>query len=248
MSETLEKKLKEARLLEKNNMYSDSGKQIISSLTHELRAPLTVITSNIDLLKKFNYDVDSKIVNETFYLCDEAIKSMTRFVEDISLLNGFNKNEWKAEYKERNIISFLDDLIRELPDHFRSRIRTEGNFEVNVFYTDGYLLSMILNHVIKNALQFSAEEVFLKVHCSKEELVVQVKDLGIGIPESEIDQVFEPFYRGSNVKMMPGSGIGLAIVKRSMDLLKGTIEVNSLIDHGTTFNIKILKQWMPERF
>ncbi len=248
MSETLEKKLKEARLLEKNNMYSDSGKQIISSLTHELRAPLTVITSNIDLLKKFNYDVDSKIVNETFYLCDEAIKSMTRFVEDISLLNGFNKNEWKAEYKERNIISFLDDLIQKLPDHYRNRIRTENNFEVNAVYTDAYLLSMILNHVIKNALQFSAEEVFLKVHCSKEELVVQVKDLGIGIPESEIDQVFEPFYRGSNVKMMPGSGLGLAIVKRSMDLLKGTIEVNSLIDHGTTFNIKILKQWMPERF
>jgi K+-sensing histidine kinase KdpD len=242
MSETLEKKLKEAHLLEKNNMYSDSGKQIISSLTHELRAPLTVIMSNIGLLKKFNYDVDSKIVNETFYLCDEAIKSMTRFVEDISLLNGFNKNEWKAEYNERNIISFLEDLIQKLPDHYRNRIRTEGNFEVNVFHTDGHLLSMILNHVIKNALQFSAEEVLLKVHCSKEELVVQVKDLGIGIPESEIDQVFEPFYRGSNVKMMPGSGIGLAIVKRSMDLLKGTIEVNSLIDHGTTFNIKILKR------
>jgi signal transduction histidine kinase len=248
MSETLEKKLKEARLLERNSMYSDSAKQIISSLTHELRTPLSVIASNIDLLKKFNYSIDNKVVNETFYLCDEAIKSMTRFVEDVSLLNGFNKNEWKANCKELNIISFSEGLIQKLPDHYRNRIRVEGNFDMKVFCTDAYLLSMMLNHVIKNALQFSAEEVFLNVHCSKEELVVQVKDLGIGIPEDEIDQVFEPFYRGSNVKMMAGSGLGLAIVKRSMNLLKGTIEVNSVIDHGTTFNIKILKPWMPERF
>lgn len=248
MSEALEKKLKETGLPGGNHMYSGSGKQIISSLTHELRAPLAVIMSNIELLKKFNYNIDNEIVDETFRLCQEAIGSMTRFVEEVSLLNSFNKDEWKPEYKEVDTIRLFEGLIQKLPDYYRDRMRVESNFETNVFYTDHYLLSMIMDHLIKNALGFSVGEVFLNIHCSEEKLIVQVKDQGIGIPQSDIDQIFEPFYRGSNVKMMSGSGLGLAIVKRSMDLLKGTIEVNSLIDHGTTFNIKILRQWMPERF
>ena len=62
----------------------------------------------------------------------------------------------------------------------------------------------------------------------------------MGILPGETDLLFEPFFRGSNVKMIPGSGLGLAIVKRSVDLLNGEIDITTLMDQGTTFNIKIL--------
>jgi signal transduction histidine kinase len=240
MTEILEKKLEEARLQGKNNIHHDPGKQIISSVTHELRTPLAIITSNVELLKKFNYNIDNKVVVETFNLCEEAIRSMTRFVEEVSLLNGFNKGEWKAVCKEFDIEDFFEDILQKLPDYNKDRIRLKGSFAVKMFCTDAYLLSVIIKNLIDNALKFSAGQVFLSVKCSKKELIVQVKDRGIGILLDDVNLVFEPFYRGSNVKMISGSGLGLAIVKRSMDLLKGTIGLTSVIDHGTTFNIKIL--------
>ncbi|MGV8096335.1 MAG: sensor histidine kinase [Mangrovibacterium sp.] len=107
---------------------------------------------------------------------------------------------------------------------------------------------MICKNLIDNALKFSEEQVFLNVKCSKKELMIQVEDRGIGILPDDINLVFEPFYRGRNAKMISGSGLGLAIVKRSIDLLKGTIGLTSVIDHGTTFNIKILNNECQKDF
>jgi len=247
MSGILEKYTEEVRLQGKN-AHHDPGNQIISSLTHELRTPLAVFTSNLELLKEFSYNMDKQAVQEAFHLCEEAVKSMSRFVEDVSLLNGFNKGEWKADCKEFDMIDFFNAIILKLPDHERNRVRLEGSFDASVFSTDDYLLSVVATRLLNNALKFSGEQVHLNVTCSKEELTVQVKDFGIGISQDEINQVFGPFYRGSNVKRISGSGLGLAIVKRSMELLKGEIELNSFINQGTTFNIKIQNNGCQKNF
>lgn len=242
MSETLEETLKKSVLLENKMKVSDSSRQIISSITHELRSPLAIISSNIQLLKKFNYDLDQKVVNETFHLCEEAVKSIKRFAEDVSFIHGSNKGELKAESKKIEIGKFFNELINSLPesDYSRNRIKYEGNFKTKTFYTDPCFLLKILDNLLNNALKFSSEQVLLKVECTKQELNVQLKDDGIGMLDEEIDYLFEPFSRGSNVKMISGSGLGLAIVKRSLDLLNGNMEVVSSVNHGTTFNIKIL--------
>ncbi|MGV8096336.1 MAG: histidine kinase dimerization/phospho-acceptor domain-containing protein [Mangrovibacterium sp.] len=134
--------MEENRLPEKNDNHHDPGKEIISSMTHELRTPLAIIASNVELLKKFNYDINNKVVIETFHLCEEAISSMTRFVERISLLNDFNKGEWKADCREFDIEDFFKDILQKLPDHNKNRIRPKGSLTVKMFYTDVYLLSL----------------------------------------------------------------------------------------------------------
>ncbi|MEL7587669.1 MAG: HAMP domain-containing sensor histidine kinase [Prolixibacteraceae bacterium] len=242
MSETLEETLKKPVLLERKINGLDSSRQIISSITHELRSPLAIISSNIQLLKQFNYDLDNKVVNETFHLCEEAVKSIKRFAEDISFIHGSNKGELKPESKKIEPDKFFDELIGKLPesDYSRKRVKYEKNIKAKTFYTDPRFLLKILENLLNNALKFSSEDVFLKVVCTKEELNIQLKDQGIGMLDEEIDYLFEPFSRGSNVKMISGSGLGLAIVKRSLDLLNGNMEVVSSVNHGTTFNIKIL--------
>jgi signal transduction histidine kinase len=186
---------------------------------------------------KFN--ADRKTMDETFYLCEEALKAMTRFVDDISLLNSFNKNNRKAQYEEFVLGELFEETVQQFPEHNRGRVSLVTNRDATRFCTDPFLLSVILKNLIGNALKFSSEQVVLKAEYRNKELTVGIEDSGIGIPQDEIGRVFEPFYRGSNVKLMSGSGLGLAIVKRSMDLLNGAVEVHSLIDHGTTFNIKI---------
>jgi K+-sensing histidine kinase KdpD len=240
MSEVVHRKKEEVLERSYERIYMESCNQVISSVTHELRTPLAIISSNIELLKKFRYKADKQVVDTTFYLCQEAISSMTRFVNNVSLLNGFNKEEWRIEQKEIRLTEFFENLRQRFPEHSRQRIRLEMKSTGDLFYSDVRLLEFVFRHLVDNALNFSAEEVLLHIHHSKEGLEVQVKDNGMGISEKEMIHVFEPFYRGSNAKMMSGSGLGLAIVKRCMDLLKGTIQVTSLINQGTTFNVKIL--------
>lgn len=239
MTEIADNRIKEHSLENKKTTVVDLSGQIISSVSHELRNPLAILSSNIELLKHMKFTADGKIMDETFYLCEEALKAMTRFVDDISLLNSFNKNNRKAQYEEFVLGELFQEIIQQFPEHNRGRVLLVTNHEAARFCTDPFLLSVILKNLIGNALKFSSEQVVLKAECRNKELNVRIEDSGIGIPQDETGRVFEPFYRGSNVKLMSGSGLGLAIVKRSMDLLNGTVEVHSLIDHGTTFNIKI---------
>ncbi len=239
MTEIADTRIKEHSLENKKTTVVDLSGQIISSVSHELRNPLAILSSNIELLKHMNLNADGKIMDETFYLCEEALKAMTRFVDDISLLNSFNKNNRKAQYEEFVLGELFQEIVQQFPEHNRGRVLLVTNHEAARFCTDPFLLSVILKNLIGNALKFSSEQVVLKAECRNKELNVRIEDSGIGIPQDETGRVFEPFYRGSNVKLMSGSGLGLAIVKRSMDLLNGTVKVNSLIDHGTTFNIKI---------
>jgi len=229
--------------LEVKGDYYEPDRQIISLLSHELRTPLSIISSNIQLLKEFEYKLESKVVDETFLLCEEAIGSMTSFMEDIYFLNVSNKGELKKTPSPMNLNEFFRVFLNDLSstDFINAdRVHFEGNFLTETFCTDKSLLKRILKSLINNALKFSSEEVFLTVISSDQDLEIQIEDQGIGIPEEEIGDVFHPFYRGKNAKLISGCGLGLAIVQRSMDLLNGKIEVISMINQGTKFKIKIL--------
>ena len=231
-----------ACLEEKGDSY-EPDRQIISLLSHELRTPLSIISSNIQLLKEFEYKLNSKVVNETFLLCEEAIGSMTSFMEDIYFLNVSNKGELKKTPSLMNLKEFFRIFLNDLSntDFINAdRVHFEENFLTETFCTDTTLLKRILKSLISNALRFSSEIVILNVTCSEKELEIQIEDQGIGIPEDEIDDVFHPFYRGKNARLISGCGLGLAIVQRSMDLLNGKIEVISMINQGTKFKIKII--------
>ena len=134
MSEIFEKTLTTDHLPGKRNIHNDSHSQILSSLIHELRNPVAILTSNIELLQKFNYNIDNKVTNETFHLCEEAIKAMTRFIDDISFLHRSDKGELNAICKEVNIAGFFDNLNQEFPDSSFNRGRIRLNFRRGRFF------------------------------------------------------------------------------------------------------------------
>lgn len=218
-----------------------SGKQIISVISHEMRNPLAIISSNIQLLKAYNYDLDDKIVSDTFSLCEEAVRSLTNFIGEVYFLNTAFKGDVKANYTRVNLDSLLEDVVNTCSnsDFNRSRIQIEKQTSLNLINSDKDLLKRILIHLMKNALNFSSDLVQIEVKSNEHELVVAVADRGIGIPKEEIDLIFEPFKRCSNVRMISGSGIGLAIVKVCVDLLEGKIDFESIQNQGTKFIIKI---------
>ena len=218
---------------------SDSGKQIISSISHELRTPLAIISSNIQMLKKFSYALDDRLVRETFSLCDEAISSMTDFIEDIHFLNTANKGRLTLKVEEIGLESFIADCINQsvTSDFNHSRIHLEMNLTTPAIKTDRLLLYKILDNLLDNALKFSGEVVNFRVYADMMQLIVDISDEGVGVPPDELSTIFEPFKRCENVRMLTGCGLGLAIVKKCSDMINARVEVESELGKRTTFKL-----------
>jgi len=103
------------------------------------------------------------------------------------------------------------------------------------------LLRNVLINLLTNAIKFSParQHVYLTTDGREDQLLFSVRDDGIGIPEDEVDTIFEPFVRGKGVAAIQGTGLGLSIVKRAVELLKGTIQASSQTGSGTTFTVTV---------
>ena len=219
----------------------ESSKQIISSISHELRTPLSIISSNLQLLESWQGEIDDEIRKETFDLCGEAIKSMSRFLDDIYFLNVSNKGELKKDYQKIDLSKYFNTLVKELSfsEFDEERLKLDCNLKQGFILTDKELLRRIMYNVMSNALKFSPEDVIVNISYNGDQLHVCVEDKGIGISEDELALIFDPFFRGNNVKMISGTGLGMSIVKNSIDCLGGKIELKSNIGKGTSVKIII---------
>ncbi len=216
--------------------------QIISSLSHELRTPLTILSSNLQLLKSNNLNLEATIRAETFQLCEEALNSVTKFLDGIHFLNLANKQE----LRKNSTIFELDELVenvlnkRNTSFYQSNRIKFEPGFKQKQVYTDQDLLTKVLSHILDNAYKFSAKEVIVRMNIEDQHLIIEVEDQGVGIPPEEMKLIFMPFYRCENVKMLSGTGLGLSIAQKSIKCLDGEIEITSTIKKGTKVKLKIL--------
>ena len=217
----------------------ESSRQIISSLTHELRTPLSIISSNLQLLQDSKM-MDDEMREETFELCGEAIKSMSRFLDDIYFLNVSIKGELKRIPEVFELNTFFNKLVKEFSflEYEDKRLFLIFFLEENEIYTDKELLNRSLHNVISNAMKFSPEEVQVNVAFDGKLLKVDIVDKGIGIPRDDLELIFDPFFRGENVKMIAGTGLGLSIVRKSIDCLGGEIKIESEVGEGT--NVKLI--------
>jgi signal transduction histidine kinase len=140
-------------------------------------------------------------------------------------------------------MGFFEKLARELMNNNASshQLRFSCRSNQMKIISDEKLLRQIVANLLTNAVKFSpgASEVAMKVVCAERNLLISIKDFGIGILPEELKNLFMPFSRASNAIAIEGTGLGLSIVKTSVELLKGKIMVNSLPGHGTTFKIVI---------
>lgn len=216
--------------------------QIISSLSHELRTPLTILSSNLQLLKSTNLNLEATIRAETFQLCEEALNSVTKFLDGIHFLNLANKQELRKNPTVFNLDELIEEVLNKRNTSFyqSDRIKIEAGFKQMQVCTDRDLLTKVLIHILDNAYKFSAKEVIVKMNIENQYLIIEVEDQGVGIPLGETSLIFMPFYRCDNVKMLSGTGLGLSIAQKAIKCLDGEIEITSEIKKGTKVKLKIL--------
>jgi len=230
-----ERKHTEQKLLKANNELD----HFIYKTSHDLRAPLL---SAIGLVELADKDPD-RDKYDYLKMIKKSLLKLDDFIEDI---NSFYRNEKLAIKKERiNLDEIVKEEISRLKgvDEISRGIKIDYNItRVSEFYSDEIRLKTVITNVLSNAIKYSdaaksSSYINMDIQITPDTCIIQVEDNGIGIREEYLDNIFDIFYRADeNAK---GSGLGLYIVKDTVDKLNGQIEVRSEYGKGTAFTISI---------
>ena len=233
---------KTVEMLNREKELSKFKTQVISTISHEFRTPISIIYSNLQLLKKFSYKIEEGIQKDAFELTTIAIQSLSKTLDNLTLLNQSNKGVLSYNPVEFDLLDECSRIASEISsiNHNEGRIENRLEFIPGKVTMDKTLLNHVLSNLLVNALKFSSDDT--KVEFSLDDIDglqarFSIRDHGIGIPEEDLELIFESFYRGTNVRGIKGTGLGLSIVKRCVDLQDGKIEVTSELEKGTQVNV-----------
>jgi two-component system, OmpR family, sensor histidine kinase ArlS len=213
--------------------------QFVSNASHELRTPISVIQGYINLLDRWGKD-DKAILEESISVIKNETANMAELIEKLLFLARSDQGE---HYLAKDRFSFRD-LVDEVLKETRvittnHEILHEHNEEVSI-YGDRKMLKQMLRAIIDNSIKFTPQgSITINSIKQGDQALVTVEDTGIGIPETEIPQIFNRFYQvdKARVKTQSGSGLGLAIVKWIVDVHQGSLLVESEVGKGTKISV-----------
>jgi PAS domain S-box-containing protein len=216
----------------------------ISIVSHEFRTPLTVIMSSSELLLTRYGHMPAERQQKHFQIILEQSKYMSGLINDVLTINKARAGKLDFNPVPLDLVTFCQDMLQyleEVVDKGKHNIifTYEGNLS-NV-RMDVKLLQHILVNLLSNAIKYSPNggDVRLDVKRQEDEVVLRVSDQGIGIPAESLLHLYEPFYRAKNTGDIGGTGLGMAIVKESVDFYKGTISIESEVGVGTTVTVTL---------
>lgn len=211
--------------------------RFVSIVSHEFRTPLSTISVVCGLLRKHHDQLPAQTIHEKLQNIDKQVQLMTYMLDDVLLVERASSAKIKLQPKEIVLSDFLENICLEIENSQETRhlIRVSHDFGRSTIMSDEKLLRSVLINLLTNAIKFSPKARYVDVLGSRHasNIVLRVKDYGIGIPPEDVKNLFEPFFRGRNVSAIQGTGLGLSIIKKSLDFLKGSIAINSVLGEGT---------------
>jgi len=239
-----EEQLQRKALLQSNDELRKSNKELdrfVYSVSHDLRAPLSSMLGVIGLCEMENMD---PFIGKNVSLLKSSIKKLDGFIIDI--LDYSRNSRMEINRQEIHFADLLTDICNNLKfmcneDQRKVEVRTKIQNGV-AFYSDRSRLSIILNNLISNSIRYQNPEaadpfVEISVEISASSAEIRIRDNGIGIGRENHEKVFNMFYRVSTKSV--GSGLGLYIVKETVEKLRGVIRLESECGKGTAFSIHL---------
>ena len=228
--------------LEKEKELSELKTRFVTMVSHEFRTPLTVIRSAAQLIQNFNEKLQAQEKQDYLNRIVKSVDILKYTLENALFIGKTDANQ-DVKFTFSNIGELCRQIVESVILSFDKKRVVNYIFsgEFQNAYIDENLIRHIFTNLISNAIKYSAndKEVDFYVKHLGNSLEFQVRDYGIGISNSDKEKLFEMFHRGENVGAIAGTGIGLSVVKRSVDLLKGEISVETELGMGTTFKIDI---------
>ena len=219
-------------------------KEFVANVIHELKTPITSIKGFVETLKMTdNLDDDTK--NRFLTIIENEATRLTRLIDDILLLSTIeNKTKKKVEKVDLfEVFEEVHEVVNYIAKKKNIKVKYEfKNKDIDLWEYSGYIRQILLN-IISNAIKYTGENgsVNIKQYIKAEKVFIEVKDNGIGIPQEDIDRIFERFYRVDKARSrsVGGTGLGLAITKHMVKALNGNIKVESELGVGSKFIIEL---------
>lgn len=229
--------------LEQEKELGEVRARLISMVSHEFRTPLNLILFSATLLRRQSHQWSEEKKRQYLERIQTAVEQLTQLMDEVLIIGRAEAGKLTFEPRVLDLNQFCYDLVAEvqLSDNNQHIITFMSQGDRSTAWVDEKLLQPILTNLLSNAVKYSAADstVNLTLFYKDREVIFQVKDEGIGIPLADRQQLFEPFNRGSNVSDIPGTGLGLAVVKKLLHIYKGQITVESEVGVGTIFTVKL---------
>ena len=232
------------RSLEKERQLNELKSRFVSMASHEFRTPLGTILSSISLVERYQENGDVEKGNKHIQRIKNSVQTLTGILNDFLSLDKLEQGKVELRSEKFNI----RELAEELCDELRTSARKELDLTFehdgpDMVRLDPQFTRIIMLNLMSNAIKYSKQsgKVYLGIHVNHH-IELMVKDDGIGIPEQDQQHLFERFFRAQNVTNIQGTGLGLNIVKRYVDMMGGNITFESSEGQGTSFKVRLEQQ------
>lgn len=254
LSDITIRKLSEEKMLvalERERELNELRSRFISVTSHEFRTPLTVIASSAGILEEYGDQVTPDHLRRHLRRIHNKVVEMDQLLDDILFISRDGAGKLSFNPTIFDEIQFCREIVEDIQSstiyhRIVLQVTTDRESESSESmqpYLDQHLLRQILSNLLSNAVKYSPEggNVYFELLLDSEKTVFRVSDEGIGIPTEDLPYIFDEFHRARNIGVMPGTGLGLAVTRRCVDLHKGRIHVESALGKGTTFTVTIPK-------
>jgi PAS domain S-box-containing protein len=228
--------------LQKEKDLGDLKSRFVSTVSHEFRTPLGAILSSAFLLEKYIEKQEFEKTERHLRKITESVRHMNAMLEDLLSLGKLEEGLIQAKSEDFDFKKFMTDLVNEMQElaHNGQKIKLDLT-NTDRFCADKRLLKNVLLNLVSNAIKFSEENGIIQINCKFEDdkITIAVIDSGIGISEADQEHLFERFFRAQNAANIQGTGLGLHINSKYLELLDGTIAIKSELGKGSAFTITI---------
>ncbi|RPF51107.1 cell wall metabolism sensor histidine kinase WalK [Aquisalibacillus elongatus] len=220
-------------------------REFVANVSHELRTPLTTMRSYLEALTDGDTWKDENIAPKFLSVTQNETERMIRLVNDLLQLSKMDNKDYQLHKERVNYTDFIHHVV----DRFELNLKQEIDIKRNVpeekynVWVDKDKVTQVLDNIISNAIKYSPEggEILVEVTKEKHQLLTKVTDEGVGIPESNIDKIFDRFYRVDKARsrQLGGTGLGLAIAKELIEAHDGEVWAKSKENEGTTITFRL---------
>lgn len=226
--------------LQKEKELGDLKTRFVSMASHEFRTPLTSILTSASLLEKYVTTEEQGKRSQHINRIKSSVYHLTEILEEFLSVGKLESGAVEIHKSSFALREFIEDLLVDLKSYESVSQHILFYMNKDVLWTSDFsILRKILINGLSNALKFSQKDVILELRVDENQLIIRIKDQGIGISKEDQKHLFERFFRGSNATVIPGTGLGLHLIDRYIKLLNGSLEIISEIDKGTELIIRL---------
>lgn len=229
------------RALHKEKELNEMKSRFVSMASHEFRTPLSTILSSAALISKYTSTEQDPQRQKHIERIKSNVNNLNMILQDFLSLEKLDEGFISSKSEEFELCAFMKEIGEEMEGFLKpgQQIIIECQEDTIQVFLDFHLLKNILINLLSNASKYSdaGKPIYLEISTEMDKLKFSVRDEGMGIPEKDQPLLFSRFFRAGNSGNIQGTGLGLHIVKKYVELMKGDISFESILNQGTTFRL-----------